>query len=349
MEGFSWKNNVDYPSRDEMLKMYELMVRARKFDEFIVRSFKEYPGLIRGHTHPSIGQEAIAVGSVMAMRPEDYLGTTYRCHAYAIAKGIPLKNLLAEIWGKATGVCKGKGGSMHICDMSRNFLPANGIVAQGIPQATGVALKCQINKEDKVVVSVFGDGATKQGAFFESLNIASIWKLPIVFILENNLYQAYTRVDMEDANAMNGEPLSMKAKAFSMRGVTIDGMDVLEVYQTVKKAIEKARRGEGPTLIEAITYRYTAHGNSIVPPPIQPWYPEHEAIEIYKRASELEEWRKRDPIIRLKKILLNLGIADNLTFDSIERKINEELSEAIRYALQSPYPPPEEALKDIYV
>ncbi|MEM1627480.1 MAG: thiamine pyrophosphate-dependent dehydrogenase E1 component subunit alpha [Sulfolobaceae archaeon] len=338
-----------YPNKEKMLWIYENMLKARRFDEFIVRSFKEYPGLIRGHTHPSIGQEAVAVASIAAIEPKDYVATTYRCHAHAIAKGVPLRNLLAEIFGKKTGVCKGKGGSMHICDISKNFLPANGIVAQGIPQATGVALRNQVLGTNQVVLCFFGDGATKQGAFFESLSIASLWRLPIVYILENNLYQAYTKVELEDPNAANGEPLSVKAKAFSMPSKTIDGMDPIAVYVTVKEAVERARKGEGPTLIEAITYRFVAHGNSIVPPPLTPWFPEHEAIEYYKKPEELEFWKARDPIPRFKKYLLDSGIVggeDELV--KIELKVDEELRDAIKFALESPYPSPEEALEDIY-
>jgi len=337
-----------YPTREKMIWMYEIMVRIREFDEFVKRSFEEYPGMIRGHTHPSDGEEAIVAGALAAINPDDYVGGTYRCHGITIGRGVPMKLVLAELWGKKTGICKGKGGSMHLCDMSRNLLPACAIVAQGIPHATGVALACQIKRTGQIVLCFFGDGATKQGAFFESLNIASLWKLPIVYILENNLYQAYTRVELEDANTAAGENLSVKARAFSMPGVTVDGMDPIAVYRAVYDAAKRAREGKGPTLIECVCYRFSAHGNAIVAPPMPTWFPKHEAIEVYANPREYEEWRKKDPITRFKAFLINIGALTEDQAKSIEESAKREVEEAVKFALESPFPAPEEALEDIY-
>ena len=190
---------------------------------------------------------------------------------------------MAEIYGRETGLCKGYGGSMHLIDVERGFLGTSGIVAQGIPHATGAAYAAQIRGKGQVVLGFFGDGASKQGAFHESLNIASLWKLPIVYVMENNSYNVVTRVEQEDANAAAGEPLAVKAKAYSMPGVTVDGGDPVAVYEAVSAAVERARSGEGPTLVESRVYRLSAHGNIIAPPGVPLHFPEHEAIDRLRR------------------------------------------------------------------
>src|SRR4051795_8918393 len=221
--------------------MFTQMLRIREFEEAVKRTFIDHPGVIRGHTHLADGAEGSIVGSLATMEPSDQLMTTYRCHGYPIVLGTDPKAMMAEIYGKKTGLCGGYGGSMHLTDVSVGFLGTSGIVAQGIPQATGAAYAAQIRGEDQVVLCFFGDGASKQGAFSESLNIASVWKLPIVYVMENNGYNVHTRTEQEDANRAAGDDLSVKAKAFSMRGVTIDGRDPIAVYEAVGEAVARAR------------------------------------------------------------------------------------------------------------
>src|SRR4051794_116666 len=227
--------------------MFRQMLRIREFEEAVKRTFTEHPGVIRGHTHLADGAEASIVGSVATMEPGDQVLSTYRCHGYPIALGTDVNAMMAEIYGRRDGLCKGIGGSMHLTDVDRGFLGTSGIVAAGIPHAAGAAYAAQIRGEGQVVLSFFGDGASKQGAFSESLNVASLWKLPIVYVMENNSYNVVTRVEQEDANAAAGEPLAMKAKAFSMPGVTVDGADPEAVYAAVGEAVDRARSGAGPT------------------------------------------------------------------------------------------------------
>src|SRR5215831_2828813 len=208
---------------ERLVWMFTQMVRIREFEERVKRTFEDHPGVIRGHTHLADGAEASIVGSIAALRPDDQLLTTYRCHGYPLVLGTDPKSMMAEIFGRSTGLCKGYGGSMHLTDVGRGFLGTSGIVGQGIPHATGAAYAAQIRKQGQVVLSFFGDGASKQGAFHETLNIASLWKLPVVFIMENNNYNVYTRVEQEDANAAVGEPLAVKANAHSMPGFSVDG------------------------------------------------------------------------------------------------------------------------------
>ena len=296
-------------SKERLIWMFTQMVRIREFEERVKSTFEEHPGVIRGHTHLADGAEASIVGSLAALRPDDQLTTTYRCHGYPIALGTDTKALMAEIYGRETGICKGYGGSMHLTDVERGFLGTSGIVGQGIPHAAGAAWGAQIRGKGQVVLSFFGDGASKQGAFHETLNIASLWKLPVVFVMENNNYQAYTRVEQEDANAAVGEPLAVKAKAFSMPGVTVDGGDPLAVYDTVYAAVERARAGEGPTLVESLVFRLSAHGNIIAPPGVPLHYPEHEAIAIFGNVEEYEAAKRGDPVPRFRARLVSDGSA----------------------------------------
>src|SRR5438067_6503426 len=251
---------------ERMVWLFTQMVRIREFEERVKRTFEEHPGVIRGHTHLADGAEASIVGAISALREHDQLMTTYRCHGYPLVLGTDPKAMMAEIYGRKGGLCGGYGGSMHLVDPGRGFLGTSGIVGQGIPQATGAAYAAQIRKQGQVVLCFFGDGASKQGAFSESLNVASLWKLPIVFVMENNNYNVVTRSEQEDANAAAGEPLAVKAKAFSMPGVTIDGTDPVLVYEAVGAGVDRARAGDGPTLIESKVYRLSAHGNIIAPP-----------------------------------------------------------------------------------
>ena len=236
------ENGLD---QERLTWMLTQMTRIREFEERVKRTFEEHPGVIRGHTHLADGAEASIVGSIAALRPDDQLLTTYRCHGYPLALGTDAKAMMAEIYGRETGLCGGYGGSMHLTDVGRGFLGTSGIVGQGIPHAAGAAWAAQIRGQGQVVLSFFGDGASKQGAFHETMNIASLWKLPVVFVMENNSYNVYTRVEQEDANAAAGEPLAVKAKAYSMPGVTVDGGDPVEVYEHVSAAVGARARARG--------------------------------------------------------------------------------------------------------
>jgi TPP-dependent pyruvate/acetoin dehydrogenase alpha subunit len=334
--------------KDRLVWMFTQMARIREFEERVKRSFEEHPGVIRGHTHLGDGAEASIVGSLATLRPQDQLITTYRCHGYPLVLGTDPKAMMSEIYGRTTGICKGYGGSMHLTDVERGFLGTSGIVGQGIPQAAGAAYAAQIRGEGQVVLSFFGDGASKQGAFAETLNVASLWKLPVVFVMENNSYNVYTRVEQEDANAAAGEPLSVKAKAFSMPGVTIDGGDPVEVYEIVGAAVSRARAGEGPTLVESRIYRLSAHGNIIAPPGVPLHYPEHEAIEKFGAREEYEAALRGDPVPRVRARLIEEGTLSAEDADRIAEEVREEMQAAVDFALDSPYPEPEEATKYVY-
>jgi pyruvate dehydrogenase E1 component alpha subunit len=328
--------------------MFTQMVRIREFEERVKHTFEEHPGVIRGHTHLADGAEASIVGSLAALRDGDQLTTTYRCHGYPIALGTDPKALMAEIYGRETGICQGYGGSMHLIDVGRGFLGTSGIVGQGIPHAAGAGWAAQIRGQGQVVLSFFGDGAAKQGAFHETLNIASLWKLPVVFVMENNSYNVYTKVEQEDANAAAGEPLAVKAQAYSMPGVTVDGGDALEVYEHVHAAVERARSGAGPTLVESRVYRLSAHGNIIAPPGVPLHFPEHEAIAIFGNAEEYEAAKRGDPVPRFRARLVTDGILTAEQADAIAEAARQEIQEAVDFALASPFPAPERAIEYVY-
>lgn len=330
--------------RQQLIWMYGQMVRIREFEERVKRTFVEHPGVIRGHTHLADGAEASIVGALSTRRDDDPVMPSYRCHGYPIVLGTPPGRIMAEIYGRKDGLCKGFGGSMHLADPSHHFPGASGIIGQGIAHATGVALTAQVKNTGQVVYSFFGDGSSKQGAFFESLNLAAIWKLPIVFILENNQYQAYTHISLEDANAAAGDPLSKKAEAFSIPGVTVDGNDVLKVREEVAKAVDRARAGGGPSLIESKFYRLSAHGNAITVPPVPTQFPEHEAVEVYGRKAEYEAAKANDPIARFRSQLINSGVLSDADAGQIEERARAEMEGAVQFALASPFPAPEEAL-----
>ena len=338
----------DALSKERLAWMFTQMVRIREFEERVKRTFEEHPGVMRGHTHLADGAEASIVGSIAALRPDDHLLTTYRCHGYPIVLGTDPNALMAEIYGRETGICKGYGGSMHLTDVERGFLGTSGIVGQGIPHATGAAWAAQIRGQGQVVLSFFGDGASKQGAFHESLNIASLWKLPIVFVMENNSYNVYTRVEQEDANAAAGEPLAVKAKAYSMPGVTVDGGDPVAVYEQVHAAVERARSGDGPTLVESRVYRLSAHGNIIAPPGVPLHFPEHEAITVFGNAEEYEAAKRGDPVPRFRARLISEGTLTAEEADAIAEAARVEMDEAVTFGLESPFPAPEAAVNYVY-
>jgi acetoin:2,6-dichlorophenolindophenol oxidoreductase subunit alpha len=333
---------------DRLVWMFTQMTRIREFEDRMKGTFEEFPGVIRGHTHPADGAEASIVGSLAAIEANDQVMSTYRCHGYPIVLGSDTKALMAEIYGKKTGICKGYGGSMHLVDPSVGFLGTSGIVGQGIPQATGVAYAQQIRGQGQVTLCFFGDGATKQGAFAEALNVASLWRLPIVYVMENNSYNVVTRSEQEDANAAAGEPLSVKAKAFSMPGVTVDGNDPVAVHKVMSKAVKRARKGEGPTLVESLYYRLAAHGNIIAPPGVSLHFPEHEAIEVFGNKEEYEAALRGDPIPRFRGVLVKDGVLSAAQADEIYEQARQEMQAAVDFGIESPLPEPEEATNYVY-
>jgi pyruvate dehydrogenase E1 component alpha subunit len=339
---------TDTPDRDRLIWMFTQMLRIREFEEAVKRTFIDHPGVIRGHTHLADGAEASIVGSLAAIRPGDQVLSTYRCHGYPITLGTDTKAMMAEIYGRRDGLCKGLGGSMHLVDVDRGFLGTSGIVAAGIPHAAGVAYAAQIRGEGQVVLSFFGDGASKQGAFHETLNLASLWKLPVVFVMENNGYNVHTRTVQEDANAAAGEPLAVKAKAYSMPGVTVDGGDPVLVHQTVGAAVARARAGEGPTLVESGVYRLSAHGNIIAPPGVPLHFPEHEAIEKFGAPEEYEAALRGDPVPRFRGRLVTDGAMTAEEADRIAGDVRQEIAEAVEFGLASPFPELESAREHVY-
>jgi TPP-dependent pyruvate/acetoin dehydrogenase alpha subunit len=334
--------------QDRLVWMFTQMARIREFEERVKRTFEESPGVIRGHTHLADGAEASIVGALANFEADDQVLATYRCHGYPLVLGTDPKVMMAEIYGRQDGLCGGYGGSMHLTDVKRGFLGTSGIVAQGIPHATGAAYAAQIRGQGQVVFSFFGDGASKQGAFHESLNVASLWKLPIVFVMENNSYNVVTRVEQEDANAAAGEPLAVKAAAYSMPGVTVDGGDPLAVYEAVDEAVARARIGQGPTLVESRVYRLSAHGNIIAPPGIPLHFPEHEAIEVFGNPDEYEAALRGDPVPRMRGWLVQQEVVTPEEADGIVAEVAQEMQAAVEFALASPYPAPEAATNYVY-
>ena len=336
------------PDNERLIWMYTQMVRIREFEESVKRTFIEHPGVIRGHTHLGDGAEASIVGALSTRSPEDLVMPSYRCHGYPIVLGTSTRAMMAEVFGRKDGLCKGFGGSMHLSDPAHHFPGTSGIIGQSIAHATGAALTAQVKNTGQIVYCFFGDGASKQGAFFESLNMAAVWKLPIVYLLENNFYQAYTHVGLEDANHIAGDPLSKKAEAFSIPGVTADGTDPLKVAAVVGEAAERARSGHGPTLIESRFYRLSAHGNVITVPPLPTQFPDHEAVAVYGNKAEFREWKERDPIPAFRSRLISESVLTEEGAGRIDAAARAEIADAVQYALASPLPAPEEAVNYVY-
>jgi TPP-dependent pyruvate/acetoin dehydrogenase alpha subunit len=335
-------------SKDRLIWMYTQMVRIREFEERVKRTFVEHPGVIRGHTHLGDGAEASIVGALATRHENDLVMPSYRCHGYALVLGTPARAMMAEIYQRKDGICKGFGGSMHLSDPAHHFPTASGIIGQGIAHAAGAAYAAQVKKTGQVVYSFFGDGSSKQGAFYETLNLAAVWKLPVVFVLENNSYQAYTHVSLEDANAIAGDPLSQKAKAFSIPGVTVDGTDPLKVYDAVNQAAERARAAQGPSLIESKFYRFSPHGNAITVPPEPTQFQEHESIEVYGNKAEFEAAKANDPIKKFRSHLTGNGTLTATEAKKIDDSVRAEMDEVVKFALASPLPAPEEGVKYVY-
>lgn len=322
--------------REKLLDMYRKMVLIRAHEEKVRELFAA--GKIPGFVHLYVGEEAVAVGVISNLRDDDYITSTHRGHGHCIAKGVDVKAMMAELFGKKTGSCKGKGGSMHIADFEKGMLGANGIVGAGAPLAIGAALSAKIRGTDQVVVAFMGDGAANQGAVMESFNLAAIWKLPVIFVIEDNMYaismRSLTPSDLQP-RVSAARSYAERAMGFGIPAVTVDGQDVLAVYEAAKEAVERARRGEGPTLLHCKTYRYYGHfeGDPLV----------------YRSKAEEEEWRKRDPIVLFRRKLLEMGAATAEELDRIEREAAKLIEEAVRFAEESPYPEPEEAFRDVFV
>ena len=335
-------------SKDRMIWMYTQMVRIREFEESVKRTFIEHPGVIRGHSHLGDGAEASIVGTLSTRNETDFVMPSYRCHGYPIVLGTPMRTMMAEVFGRKDGLCSGFGGSMHLADPARHFPGTSGIIGQSIAHATGAALTAQVKKTGQIVYCFFGDGASKQGAFFESLNMAAVWKLPVVYVLENNQYQAYTHFSLEDANAVAGHLLSKKADAFSIPGVTVDGTDPIAVGEAVGQAAERARAGDGPSLVESKFYRLSAHGNVITVPPLPTQFPEHEAVAVYGNKKEYQEWKAKDPIPRFRANLVSDGVLRDADASRIEKVACDEVQDAVKFALASPFPAAQDAVRYVY-
>jgi len=302
----------------EMVEYLKQMLRIRYFEEKVMDLLSR--DIVKGASHLYVGEEAVAVGAVAAIRKDDYITSTHRGHGHCIAKGGDLKLMLAELCGKATGYCKGRGGSMHIADVQAGNLGATGIVGSNIPVATGAGLSIKMRGTDQVVLCFFGDGAANTGAFHESVNLASIWKLPVVYVCENNLYGMSVAV----SRAFPFEDIAERAKGYNIPGVIADGMDVLDVKRVVSEAVARARKGEGPTLVECKTYRYYGHSRS--------------DARVYRTREEERKWKARDPIVNFRKKLIEEGILTEQQARKLEEDVAREIEEAEKFALSSPYP-----------
>jgi pyruvate dehydrogenase E1 component alpha subunit len=314
------------------LKMYEQMLTIRRFEEKAIEFFEH--NALRGSIHLCVGQEAVSVGVCSSLRREDFMVNTHRGHGNCIAKGGNLKLMMAELLGKSTGYCKGKGGSMHIADFEGGNLGANGIVGGGIPIAVGAGISIQNRGTDQVVACFFGDGATNQGTFHESLNLAALWKLPVIFVCENNQYALSTPV----REAVSVANISDRSMSYGIPGITLDGNDVIEIYTKTKEVVERARAGEGPVLLNCITYRFFGHfigdpGRGIN----------------YRSKEEMEQWQNRCPIKRVRERLINQKMMTEEMGNAIEANVKASIDEAVQFAEESPFPLPEEAIQDVFL
>jgi TPP-dependent pyruvate/acetoin dehydrogenase alpha subunit len=316
-------------STERQLWIYEVMNKIRCFELKALQLFEE--DKLRGSVHLYAGEEAIAATVCSLLRDEDYITSTHRGHGHCIAKGARLDKAMAELMGKATGYCKGRSGSMHIADFTKGNLGANAVVGGGIPIAVGAALAAKLRGSDQVAVSFFGDGASNQGIFHESLNLAAVWKLPILFVCENNGFG----ISVPTWQSTAVEDISVRAQGYNMPGYTVDGNDVYAIYEVAEKAIERAKEGLGPTLIECKTYRHLGHWTGDPQP--------------YRTREEIEEWKeKNDPIKRMREKMLEKRIATAEKLDEIERLAAQETEEAVQFALNSPEPDPSTLMDDVF-
>jgi pyruvate dehydrogenase E1 component alpha subunit len=323
-------------TRDQGLVLYEDMVLGRAFEDKCAEMY--YRGKMFGFVHLYNGQEAVSTGIAKAMRPDDFICSTYRDHVHALSAGVPARQVMAELFGKETGCSKGRGGSMHLFSAEHHLIGGFAFVAEGIPVATGVAFQSRYRREamgdassDQVTACFFGDGASNNGQFFECLNMASLWKLPILFVVENNKWA----IGMAHERASSETEIYKKAKVFGMEGVEVDGMDVLAVREVAQTAIARARAGEGPTLIEALTYRFRGH--SLADP------------DELRSPTEKEVWLARDPIKKFQTYLIEQKLAKKQELTEIDQKIQGVIEDAVRFAEESPDPKPEDLYRYIFV
>ena len=317
-------------------ELYMLMLRRmmliRKFDE-TVKDLVQSAELV-GMAHCYIGEEAVAVGACTALRDEDYITGNHRSHGHPISKGGDVRRAMAELLGKATGYCKGKGGSMHLADFDIGILGESGIVASALPVAVGAAMGSKMQNTDRVVISFFGDGASNQGACHEAMNLASIWKLPVIFLCENNQYAVTTSFK----ETVSTENVPDRATAYNMPGVLVDGQDVMAMHEATVHAVQRARSGEGPTLLEAKTYRYEDHSEGL----------NRILREPYRTEEEIEFWRQRDPIDIHSKWLLENDVASQEEIDKVQNDVYEAIGDALQFARESPYPDEADLFTDLF-
>ena len=316
---------LDKKTRLDMLqRMLEIRISEEQIQELFLQN------LIRGTTHLCIGQEACSVGVAWALEKGDTVTCTYRGHGHALALGMPIKDMMAEMMGKESGCCRGKGGSMHMTDASIGLLGANAIVGAQIPIAVGAALTSQVKKEGKVAISFFGDGATNIGTFHEALNMAAVWQLPVVFCCENNLYGEYSALHRTTPVS----DIAVRAQSYNMPAEIVDGQDAETVYEAAKKAVDRARSGDGPTLLELKTYRFRGHSRTDTGP--------------YRPDGELEQWLQRDPLDILKAKMIGDGQLDETKFEEMKAATEREVAAAIEWAKEEPFPALEELTTDVY-
>jgi TPP-dependent pyruvate/acetoin dehydrogenase alpha subunit len=319
-------------AKEQLLGMYRMMVTIRRFEETLRDLVLQ--GQIPGFVHLSIGEEAVPTGVCAALTDKDYITTTHRGHGHMLAKGGKLKPMMAELFGKRTGYCKGKGGSMHIVSYDLGILGANGIVGGGIPIAAGAALASSFRGNAAVAVAFFGDGASNEGTFHETANLAGLWKLPMLFVCQNNCYAEFTPTSESTAV----KDIAVRAQGYDMPGVIVDGNDVLAVYEVVKTAVARAKRGDGPTLIEAKTYRWEGHVVG-----------EEAFLGAYRPADEISAAKQRCPIILFTKKVLETGFIEPAELERIAAEVQRDITEAVEFAQSSPLPEPHEALEDLFV
>ncbi|HEB31857.1 MAG TPA: thiamine pyrophosphate-dependent dehydrogenase E1 component subunit alpha [Spirochaetes bacterium] len=315
--------------KSDLIEMYRSMYLIRHFEIKTKELFAA--AKIPGFVHLYAGEEGVAVGVCSALRKDDYIGSTHRGHGHCIAKGGDVKYMMAELYGKETGYCKGKGGSMHIADFDLGILGACGIVGGSLPLITGAALNFKYKETNQVAVAFFGDGATNQGSFHESVNLAAIWDLPILFVCENNQYAESTHI----SSVMKVEKVADRAAAYGIPGITVDGNDVLAVHDAALEAIENARQGKGPTFLECVTCRHYGHFEG--------------DADTYRTKEMVEDCKKRCPIKKLGAFLVEEGFVSEKELEEVDKNVEEEVAGAIDFAESSPWPKPEEAFTDIFV
>ena len=314
--------------KERLLKIYKTMNDIRRFELKAYSLFEE--NKLRGSVHLYVGEEAIAATVCSLLRDTDYITSTHRGHGHCIAKGAELDKSMAELMGKATGYCRGRSGSMHIADLSKGNLGANAIVGGGIPIAVGAALTAHMKKTDQVAVTFYGDGASNEGSCHEAMNLAAVWKLPVIFICENNGFGI--SVPLKESTSV--EDISKRAVGYGIPGYTVDGNDVFAIDEAMQKAIKRAKAGEGPTLIECKTYRWLGH-----------WTGDP---QVYRTREEIDKWKKKCPIKKLRGYLIKNKISSESELDEIEQKSQEEVEYAAKFALESPEPDPASVMDDVF-